>query len=143
MAEIPTCNHQHCCEPLLQNPEPKSPARNQGRESLSSVTSATLASLYFPVPTPLPSPPLIPCPLQHHPQKSFFTRPITKILFLENIWVKATCNMSPFGNLCHLFLWIMATLLCLSSPLGSSGRCPSFNIFPFTELFRKQPFCSV
>ena len=38
--------------PSFRNPEPKSPARNQGRKTLSSGRSATLASLYFPVPTP-------------------------------------------------------------------------------------------
>ena len=135
----PTTTHT-IVNPSFRNPEPKSPARNQGRETLSSGRSATLASLYFPMPTPAAFPTSYSMSFKTSPRKALFTRPIAKILFLENIWVKATCNMSPFGNLCHRFLWTMATLLCLSSPLRSSGKCPSFSIFPFTDLFREQPF---
>lgn len=129
--------------PSFRNPEPKSPARNQGRKTLSSGRSATLASLYFPVPTPAAFPTSYSMSFKTSPPKGILHKAHHQDSLPWNIWVKATCNMSPFGNLCHRFLWTMATLLCLSSPLRSSGKCPSFSIFPFTELFREQPFCSV
>ena len=47
----PTTTHT-IVNPSFRNPEPKSPARNQGRETLSSGRSATLASLHFPLPSP-------------------------------------------------------------------------------------------
>lgn len=71
----------------FRDPEPKPPARNQGSESLSSVRSAPLASLHFPMPTPLPSPPLLPCPLQRHLQKAFLTMPIPRMhLQNKHLW---------------------------------------------------------
>lgn len=118
----------------FRDPEPKPPARNQGSESLSSVRSAPLASTS-------PCPPhcllhlsfhvLYNITSKRHSSQCQFPGCTSKINTSgKNIWGKAAHNRLPFWKSMSHLLCIAGTLLCLSGPLGSSGKCFSSPISP-------------